>query len=273
MLERLRPGKASLRDRAYVPPLVAALVGAVDGGARLESCVESIVRHLGFDSLFCLASPIDKPDLRDGGFVYATLPGDWLDRYARMSYADVDPLVALAWEGAIPVPWDQASVRGRGPRSDACVDDALRHGIASGVCFASHGPRASRALIALHAGVARSDTLRQQAIARNLPDIVLFGHYFHELFVRPAVELASRPRAAAVPFSKRERACLELAAHGLTTGDIAVKLDISSRTVQFHFDSIRSKLGASNRQQAIAIAVHSGVVRAGQSPAAFTTDC
>lgn len=263
MLERLRPGKATPRADPCVPPLVAALVAAVDGGARLESCVESVVRHFGFDSLFCLASPLDKSHVRDNGYIFSTLPEAWLDRYDRMAYADVDPLVALAWDSAIPAAWDQTNARGRGARSDAFLDDALRHGIASGVCFASPGPRASRALIALHSGVARSDTLRRQAIARNLPDIVLFGHCFHELFLRPAIEFASRARAAMVPFSKRERACLELAAHGLTTGDIAGRLDISSRTVQFHFDSIRSKLGASNRQQAIALAVHSGIVRAG----------
>ena len=46
----------------------------------------------------------------------------------------------------------------------------------------------------------------------------------------------------------------------MTTEDIAIKLEIKSRTVQFHFDSIRTKLGAANRQEAIALAVQSGVV-------------
>ena len=57
----------------------------------------------------------------------------------------------------------------------------------------------------------------------------------------------------------------------MTTDDISLKLDISSRTVQFHFDSIRSKLGAANRQEAIALGVQTGhrsgrVAHASQEP-------
>jgi len=35
------------------------------------------------------------------------------------------------------------------------------------------------------------------------------------------------------------------------------------RTVQYHFDSIRSKLGAANRQEAVALAVRDGVIGPG----------
>ena len=41
----------------------------------------------------------------------------------------------------------------------------------------------------------------------------MFGHYFHEIFMVPALELAASARAAATqPLSKRERECLALAA-------------------------------------------------------------
>jgi len=90
----------------------------------------------------------------------------------------------------------------------------------------------------------------------------MLGHYFHEIFMKSVIEIGAAPRAAGAPLSKRERECLALAAHGLTTDDISIKLDISSRTVQFHFDSIRSKMGAANRQEAIAIGVQTGIVRA-----------
>jgi DNA-binding NarL/FixJ family response regulator len=53
-----------------------------------------------------------------------------------------------------------------------------------------------------------------------------------------------------------------MAARGLTGEDIAVKLGISPRTVQNHFDSIRSKLGAANRQEAIFRATQLGLLAA-----------
>ncbi|HTR57059.1 MAG TPA: helix-turn-helix transcriptional regulator, partial [Casimicrobiaceae bacterium] len=101
-----------------------------------------------------------------------------------------------------------------------------------------------------------------KSITRNLPDIVMFGHYFHEIFMLPALEFGKQPSTPLRPLSKRERECLGLAAKGMTTKDISMKLDISSRTVQFHFDQIRGKLGVANRHEAIALGVQTGLVRA-----------
>jgi hypothetical protein len=50
------------------------------------------------------------------------------------------------------------------------------------------------------------------------------------------------------------------AAHGMTSADIAVKLGIAERTVNFHFSNLISKLGVLNRTEAIATAVSMGLV-------------
>jgi hypothetical protein len=50
------------------------------------------------------------------------------------------------------------------------------------------------------------------------------------------------------------------AAHGMTSADIAVKLGIAERTVNFHFGNLISKLGVLNRTEAIATAVSRGLV-------------
>jgi DNA-binding CsgD family transcriptional regulator len=96
---------------------------------------------------------------------------------------------------------------------------------------------------------------------RNLPDIFMFGRYFHEILMVPALERGKPASPSMTPLSSRERECLALAANGLTTRDISHRLDISSRTVQFHFGNICSKLRASNRQEAVARGVQSGIVR------------
>lgn len=55
--------------------------------------------------------------------------------------------------------------------------------------------------------------------------------------------------------SPRERDVLALLAQGLTTKEMARSLSISERTVKFHITSIFTKLGASNRAQAVALAL------------------
>jgi LuxR family quorum-sensing transcriptional regulator LasR len=63
------------------------------------------------------------------------------------------------------------------------------------------------------------------------------------------------------PLSPRECQCLTLAAHGMTSIDIGLKLSITERTVNFHFSNIISKLGVLNRHEAIAMGVAHGLVR------------
>lgn len=57
------------------------------------------------------------------------------------------------------------------------------------------------------------------------------------------------------PFSPREFQVLALAAHGLTNKEIAYRLAISERTIQFHMNSIFNKTGASTRTEVVALAI------------------
>ena len=56
----------------------------------------------------------------------------------------------------------------------------------------------------------------------------------------------------------REHSCLALSARGLTSRDIAAKLGIASRTVDFHVGKALVKLAALNRHEAIAKAIARG---------------
>jgi DNA-binding NarL/FixJ family response regulator len=58
----------------------------------------------------------------------------------------------------------------------------------------------------------------------------------------------------------REIEVLELLAEGLPNKAIGVRLKISDQTVKFHVASIIGKLGASNRTDAVRLAVRRGLV-------------
>lgn len=63
---------------------------------------------------------------------------------------------------------------------------------------------------------------------------------------------------AAHPLSPREYQVLDLAAQGLTNKEIAYRLGISERTVQFHINSIFNKTTTSSRTEAVALAMRNG---------------
>lgn len=60
------------------------------------------------------------------------------------------------------------------------------------------------------------------------------------------------------PFSPREHEVLSLAADGLTNKEIAYRLGISERTVQFHINSIFNKTTTNSRTEAVALALMNG---------------
>lgn len=68
-------------------------------------------------------------------------------------------------------------------------------------------------------------------------------------------ELAARFES----LSSRERQVLEMAARGMTNGQIAGLLHVSAHVVKFHLASVYRKLGAANRTQATVLLYESGV--------------
>ena len=67
------------------------------------------------------------------------------------------------------------------------------------------------------------------------------------------------------PFSPREHQVLTLAADGLTNKEIAYRLGISERTVQFHINSIFNKTTTNSRTEAVALALRSGWINVAAS--------
>jgi DNA-binding CsgD family transcriptional regulator len=58
----------------------------------------------------------------------------------------------------------------------------------------------------------------------------------------------------------RERECMVWACRGKTRGETADILNISDRTVEFHFQNAMRKLRVHNKYHAIAMAIHMGLI-------------
>lgn len=71
--------------------------------------------------------------------------------------------------------------------------------------------------------------------------------------VPPAPDTEPLPRPAGLDaLSDRQRACLDLAARGLTSAGIGARLGLSSRTVDEHLLAACAALGVRTRIQAVA---------------------
>ena len=260
MLQSLRLDSVRTDPSRLVPPIMAPLVHAAECGFDLVSEVDAITHHFGFDTFMYGVAISPLPDHDSCIYAFTTLPIEWAIRYDQNAYIEVDPRIADSWDQTVPLIWDQTTMRGRSRAADAFLDDAMAHGIGSGVCLPLHDALGTRRLIVMNSSIPVLSVTRRQQIAHDLGDMLVFANYFHEIFMKAVVATKVPPRAAGMKLSARELECLRLAATGLTTEAIAKKLGIVASTAQFHFNSIRSKLGAANRQEAIARGIRDGLI-------------
>lgn len=260
MFTILQPKEVVLDRAEFMPRFLRPLVDAIESGKAIEEPVNAIVRGFGFDTFMYGTCASPRPDHESRIFVFTTLPRAWVARYDNEAYIEIDPRVKRAMDCLVPLVWDQTTERGQSPRVDAFLDDAVAHGVASGVAFGFHDFRVGLVAVALNSSKIEVDDARRNMISKNLGDIMLLGIYFHEVFMRAVVRRGVPPKAEGAPLSPRENQCLLFAARGLTSIDIATRLAITERTVEFHFAGIRAKLAAVNRQEAVAKAVAAGLI-------------
>jgi DNA-binding CsgD family transcriptional regulator len=243
-----------------IPAVLQPLVDVAVDGRDIVPTVISITKAFGFDAFNCSVSMRPRPVGESLSYVFTTMPPEWVAIYDQRSYVEVDPRVESLLRVQLPLIWDQRSFRGQSVQVDEFLNTGLRFGLGSGIAVGLLTSKGHGVMCALNSSSEELTVARRTEIFNSSADIMLFAHFFYEMFVSSIIEQALPPISHGAPLSAREKECVTLAAHGLKGVDIAHQLGIAPRTVQFHFDSIRSKLAASTRQEAVAKAVQAGIV-------------
>lgn len=255
-LSPARPASASPVASADL----ASVIEAAARGVPLELPMRTLVRGLGFDSFRYGRFDEDAPRRSSSSLFWATEPREWHEVYARNAYVEIDPRVTDTRGRAAPMLWDSARLRAE-PRMQRFVRDAARFGIRSGVAVSFRDVHHERVVVAFNSQVSPVDSARETRIARRLGHVMLLATSFHDLFMADATVSGSSAELRGEPLTARELQCLQMAAHGLTSNDIGVKLQISERTVNFHFHNIMAKLCVLNRSEAVAKATARRLIR------------
>jgi DNA-binding CsgD family transcriptional regulator len=242
-------------NQGFVPEFVSVLLRARTGKQLVET-VSEIVHEIGFDT-FVYGSLVpnerNDPDI----VVVTTMPYEWVERYDRMSYIEVDPRVQNCLRHVTPFLWD--STRRYGPKADAFLKDASRFGLRSGITLPFRSTTGENSMFGVNSSREKlpDDDELQLAVGR----IYLFASYFHEWFFP---NLRSRLVVFDMPtpeVSKRELEVLALSARGHSSKRIAKELGISESTANYHIASVKRKFKVRTRAQAIAQAVQTGLIR------------
>jgi DNA-binding CsgD family transcriptional regulator len=193
-------------------------------------------------------------------FFWTTATTEWVTEYDQNSYVEIDPRIAHAWT-VLPPPliWDSRISNGDS-RVQFFLERAAVHGLGSGIAIYLHD-YTSKVLVCLSQPQRTLSAKRRAQLVGWLGDAVQLATIFHNIFMKDVIENGLMPIHHGSPLSARERQCLQLAARGMTSFDIGLKLAITERTVNFHFSNIISKMGVLNRLEAIAMGVAHGLIQ------------
>jgi LuxR family transcriptional regulator, quorum-sensing system regulator BjaR1 len=229
----------------------------LDRARNLEDVSAQVMRHLDpFGVKFMAATAVPpkiggKPREQRSHVLLNRWPAEWLKRYLARSYVFCDPAFARVKSNPAPFFWNELDTcLLDDPMARRVMDEGLEFGLKEGftvslitlegqpVVWSLGGPhlemvpdtRAMLTLIANYA-TARAIVLKQE----------------------------SQPEKPIV-LSAREREALQWAAEGKGDWEIGEVMNISEHGADKHMRSVRAKLGAINRTQAVAEAIRRGLI-------------
>lgn len=228
---------------------------AAKSADELLTATQGVVGALGFQR-FVYALRRFKPEGGVDDFFFGTYPETWQSHYHSMGYVLIDPTVSHCFSKTTPIVWTHSLFAEAGAAQ--LHDDAIQCGVSAGVCFPVHNvsPKGS-AIVGL---TNEDDTDRAASLGLNvLGRGQLFACYLNEA-VHKLLRIEDLSLVTMGRYSGRELECLKWAAQGLSTKQIADKLNLGDDGVNFHFRNAFRKLKVANRRQAIARAISYGLI-------------
>lgn len=177
-------------------------------------------------------------------------PIDWATRYQGLHYDQIDPVIEVARMSRAPFLWGVGGfLKQFRKRQRQVFHEASEFGIAHGVSI----PISGRHGLELVTFTAENRSVVRQAFADHGGKLIVAGYHIADALNA----LAAQPDEAEgrMPLTPRERESLIWVAEGLTSQEIAGKMNISASAVNYHLNNAGQKLSARNRHHAALLAL------------------
>ncbi|TIS03508.1 MAG: LuxR family transcriptional regulator [Mesorhizobium sp.] len=225
---------------------VHALIDAIEL-ARDERSIRNALKKFAVDCGFERYAYLHPGPT--GAGVSSDYPPEWRESYFRNGYSSIDPVVTRAKRLKAPFAWSSEDLhpRRRSSEERRFFAEATDFGIRSGLTMPLQASFGTVAMLTLASARPFSEISRVPD-AHRAATAVEFVHAKLSLLSDFHVE-ESETRLTA-----QEATCLTWSSLGKYMPEIAAILGIEHRTVQFHLDNVREKLGAINLPHAVRIA-------------------
>lgn len=179
-----------------------------------------------------------------------SFPPEWVTLYLERGYGEVDPILRSHFGRFQVQIWSDTYRKATSPRELEFIAAAGSFGLSEGITMGVACPRNNAGSVFSFVGSTVTKDIRHQSVLE---------------YIVPHLHLAMMatsytPVTADPTISEREREVLEWMKEGKTSWEISKILIISERTVNFHVQNILTKLQASTRGHAIALALQQGLI-------------
>lgn len=220
---------------------------------EFESVVIRFAKTLGFDTVSAMVV-VDRLGTEPEFVTVHNTPLAYLNSFLDLDVTKRDPVTQHCKRNTVPIIWGQRTYL------DHNAIELWEHqaffGYRNGVAMALHLPDGKHFLI----GVDRDKELPtdKEELTRTVADLQLFAVHAQDTALRVLVSEASRPEFPAL--SPRELEALRWTMDGLSSKEIARRLNIGERTVLYYITNAMQKLGCNSRHQAVLKALRLGLI-------------
>lgn len=206
------------------------------------------VRALGFSMYSYLSPLMPGKSFSDSAPTFLTnYPPEWRQRYLWNSYHLSDPVAILGRKSRMPFTWgNDAFLKGFCSKERIVIYEAREFGVSRGFTIPIHGPGGEYGLFTVASS--EPDSYFRDAITEHAGELHLLGIQVHALCME---RFGVKPEEDQIELSSRERECLIWTARGKTSEEIALIINRSVPTVNYHLQKAMRKLNAVNKFQAV----------------------
>ena len=252
-----------LRTNASVPEIkllteldsIVERFDAIDAGPESHQLLGRIADEFGFENFTYLGGKtitvngVRQFDLHDPPFCITNFPEEWQRLYLENDYYKVDPTILHLMSNILPATWDEFGLAAPlAQNQQKMLEDAADFGLQRGFTIPIHGPSGEFGLLSLISN-ARPEEFRKR-IDQSRHTLHLLAIHLHNAIYQHARN--PEPPATAVRLTQREVEVLRWTAEGKTSWEISGILNLSERTVNFHLDRAKKKLGVFSKTHAVA---------------------
>lgn len=181
----------------------------------------------------------------------------WHQHYLEHHYEEIDSTMDKVHRTSLPTFWElqEQLKQATSAKEKQMRLDSIQFGAEKGLSIPIHGPQGDFANFLIVQMRGESCLDQWEALQYEL---FLTGYYYYSYL--QSILIKTQPFVKPCELNKREMQCLLFTSQRHLATEIAGKLNITERTVNYHIQRMNKKLGAKNKHQSVIRALQLGLI-------------